>query len=80
MQRAQRKSVAIQGVSVHYIQAGEGPAVLLLHDLGTSLVTWNRNIEPLSAAGFIVLALGLPGHGDLDKPKHLSDDPAAGAD
>ena len=54
--------------------------MLLLHDLGTSLVTWNRNIEPLSAAGFIVLALGLPGHGDLDKPKHLSDDPAAGAD
>ena len=54
--------------------------MLLLHGLGTSLVTWNRNIEPLAAAGFTVLALDLPGHGDSDKPKHLSYDPVAGAD
>jgi 4,5:9,10-diseco-3-hydroxy-5,9,17-trioxoandrosta-1(10),2-diene-4-oate hydrolase len=71
--------ILIEGVNVHYIQAGEGPVVLLLHGLGTSLVTWCRNIVPLATAGFQVLALDLPGYGDSDKPKHLSYDPVAGA-
>jgi pimeloyl-ACP methyl ester carboxylesterase len=76
---AESRHILIGGLRVHYVQAGEGPAVLLLHGVGTSLVTWNRNIGPLAAAGFRVLALDLPGHGDSDKPRHLSYDPVAGA-
>jgi 4,5:9,10-diseco-3-hydroxy-5,9,17-trioxoandrosta-1(10),2-diene-4-oate hydrolase len=79
MHQAERKQVSIQGVNVHYIQAGQGPVVLLLHGLATSLVTWCRNVDPLAAAGFRVLALDLPGYGDSDKPKHISYDPVAGA-
>lgn len=79
MQQAEHKKVILGGLNVHYVQAGQGPVVLLLHGLGTSLVTWSRNIEPLAAAGFTVLALDLPGHGDSDKPPHLSYDPVDGA-
>lgn len=79
MFKSQREYLTIDGVRVHYVLAGQGPAVLLLHGLGTSLVTWARNIEPLAAAGYRVLALDLPGHGDSDKPKNISYDPAAGA-
>ena len=50
-----------------------------MHGLGASLVTWSRNIEPLAEAGFTVLAPDLPGHGDSDKPGHLSYDPLSGA-
>ena len=53
--------------------------MLLLHGLGASSATWSRNIEPLAEAGFTVLALDLPGHGDSDKPGHLSYDPISGA-
>jgi 4,5:9,10-diseco-3-hydroxy-5,9,17-trioxoandrosta-1(10),2-diene-4-oate hydrolase len=53
--------------------------VLLVHGLGTSLVTWHQNVGPLAAAGFHVLAPDLPGHGDSDKPRHLSYDPVSGA-
>jgi pimeloyl-ACP methyl ester carboxylesterase len=53
--------------------------VLLLHGLGTSLITWDRNVDPLVAAGYRVLALDLPGHGDSDKPRTLSYDPVSGA-
>ena len=53
--------------------------MLMLHGLGASSVTWSRNIEPLAEAGFTVLALDLPGHGDSDKPDHLSYDPVSGA-
>lgn len=79
MQRPEGKFVNIEGVNVHYIDAGEGPAVLLVHGLGTSLITWQRNVAPLVAAGFRVLALDLPGHGDSDKPRTLSYDPVSGA-
>ncbi|MSQ07044.1 MAG: alpha/beta fold hydrolase [Dehalococcoidia bacterium] len=75
----QPKYLTIDGIKVNYVQEGQGPAVLLLHGLGTSLVTWAQNIQPLAAAGYRVVALDLPGHGDSDKPRHLSYDPAAGA-
>ena len=75
MPGAERKYVNLDGTNVHYVEAGEGPAVLLLHGLGTSLVTWHQNVDPLVAAGFRVLALDLPGHGDSDKPRKISYDP-----
>lgn len=79
MQQPERRFVNIDGINVHYIDAGEGPPVLLLHGLGTSLVTWQRNIGPLVEGGYRVLALDLPGHGDSDKPRSLSYDPVNGA-
>ena len=51
----------------------------MVHGLGASLVIWLRNVDPIAEAGFTVLALDLPGHGDSDKPKHLSYDPLSGA-
>ncbi len=79
MPQPQPQFLTIDGIKVNYVQQGQGPAVLLLHGLGTSLVTWAQNIQPLAAAGYRVVALDLPGHGDSDKPRHLSYDPAAGA-
>ena len=75
----EHQTVTLDGVNVHYVQAGEGPVVLLLHGLATSLATWCRNIQPLADAGFTVLAPDLPGHGDSDKPETLNYDPTAGA-
>ena len=62
------------------MEAGEGPAVLLLHGLGSSLDTWRRNVQPLADAGYRVLAPDLPGHGDSDKPVSLDYDPLAAVD
>ncbi len=59
--------VRVGNIDAHYVVAGEGPPLLLLHGLGASVVTWRDNIGPLSRA-FRVYALDLPGHGDSDKP------------
>ena len=72
---AEHKYISVSGINLHYVGAGQGPVVLLLHGLGTSWVTWQRNIEPLADAGFTVLAPDLPGHGDSDKPEGWSYDP-----
>ncbi len=80
MERLDSQFVTLGGVQVHYLQAGAGPTVLLVHGLGTSMATWRQNVDPLVAAGYRVLALDLPGHGDSDKPRDLSYDPVAGAE
>ena len=77
---AEHKYLKVDGVNVHYVEAGEGPVVLLLHGLASSLFTWYRNVDTLVSAGYRVVALDLPGHGDSDKPRHLSYDPASGAE
>ena len=57
-------------VSVNYLQAGEGPPVVLLHGIGLDAanVSWRHTI-PALAGHRTVYALDLPGHGDSDKPR-----------
>ena len=73
---AEHKNITLGGIKVHYVQAGHGPLVLLLHGLGASWVTWHLNIGALAEAGFTAVALDLPGHGDSDKPSNWSYHPA----
>ena len=64
----EHRYVTVCGVRVHYVQAGTGNPLVLLHGLGASWITWSLNIEP-QARHFTVYALDLPGHGDSDKPE-----------
>jgi len=50
------------GVCWHVQQMGEGPALLLVHGTGASTHSW-RNLMPLFAPYFTVIATDLPGHG-----------------
>ena len=59
--------VAVDGINTHYVEAGAGQPLLLIHGLGASVLTWRDNIGPL-AESFRVIALDLPGHGNSDKP------------
>ncbi len=59
--------VDVDGIRAHYVVAGNGPPVVLLHGLGASVVAWRDNIMPL-AARFTVYAVDIPGHGDSAKP------------
>ena len=57
----------IGGIRTHYVVAGQGRPVVLIHGLGASVATWRDNLGPL-AERHAVYALDLPGHGDSDKP------------
>ncbi len=54
--------------SVHYVAAGQGPTVVLLHGLAASVVAWRYNISALSEKSAI-FAPDLPGPGESAKPK-----------
>ncbi len=61
----------IGGVRVRYVRTGSGPAVVLLHGLASSIVTW-RDVLPALARRHDVVALDLPGFGASDQPADLS--------
>lgn len=52
---------------LRYVQAGQGPNLVLLHKLRTQLDIFHKLLQPLSE-GFTVYALDYPGHGWSDIP------------
>ncbi len=58
----------VAGARVRYVDAGEGPAVVLLHGFASSLEAWDGVIPRLLANGHRVLALDLKGFGWTDRP------------
>jgi pimeloyl-ACP methyl ester carboxylesterase len=61
------KDVTILGFKLHYLEAGRGAPVVLLHGLGGDGSRWAPNIGPL-ARDFHVFALDQIGFGNSDKP------------
>ena len=59
---AASRFVAAGGVKWHVQVAGAGPVVLLIHGTGAATHSW-RDVLPLLAAHFTVVAADLPGHG-----------------
>ena len=60
----------IDDLRIRYIDAGAGTPVLFIHGLGASMYAWRKNLAPVMAAGFRVVALDLLGFGSSDKPAH----------
>jgi pimeloyl-ACP methyl ester carboxylesterase len=64
---ASRKAT-IEGVKLHYLTAGDGPTLILLHGYTQTSRMW-KPIIPLLAEKFTVIAPDLPGIGDSTIPK-----------
>ena len=55
-------------VRLHYVEAGEGPLVLLLHGFPQFWYEWRHQIPVLVKAGFRVVAPDMRGYNFSDKP------------
>ena len=53
---------------LHYVEAGDGPLVVLLHGFPEFWYGWRLQIAPLAAAGFRVVAPDLRGYNLSSKP------------
>jgi pimeloyl-ACP methyl ester carboxylesterase len=58
----------VDGIKIHYLIAGHGPAVILLHGYTQTSRMW-RPLIPKLTDKFTVVAPDLPGIGDSDIPK-----------
>ena len=59
--------VAVDGGKLHYMTAGHGPTLILLHGYAETSLMW-RPIIPVLAEHFTVIAPDLPGIGDSEIP------------
>jgi len=60
--------VVVNGIRLHYVEAGTGPAVVLLHGFPEFWYSWRHQIPALAEAGFRVIALDLRGYNESEKP------------
>src|ERR687889_1292672 len=58
----------LRDVRLHYVEAGEGPLVLLLHGFPQFWYEWRYQIPALVEAGFRVVAPDMRGYNLSDKP------------
>src|ERR1044072_2879802 len=61
------KETTVFGQKIHYVEAGAGPTVILLHGLGGSTQIWQLNI-PAFAEKYHVVVPDQIGFGKSDKP------------
>jgi pimeloyl-ACP methyl ester carboxylesterase len=61
------RTAEIDGVKLHYLTAGHGTPLILLHGYAETSLMW-RPIIPVLAERFTVIAPDLPGFGDSDIP------------
>ena len=59
----------IGDVRLHYVEAGEGPLIILLHGFPEFWYGWRLQIEPLAAAGFRVVAPDMRGYNLSSRPE-----------
>src|SRR4051812_26746716 len=62
----------VNGTRLHYVEAGTGPLVLLVHGFPEFWYSWRHHILPLAAAGFRVVAPDLRGFNLSDKPRGIA--------
>ena len=70
--------IDVNGVAIHYLEQGEGPALVLIHGLGGCTYNFRRNV-PVLSRHFRVVALDLKGFGYSERPAGADYSPSAQA-
>ncbi len=60
-----------KGIRIHYVEHGEGPAILLCHGFPESWYSWRHQLGALADAGFRAIAPDQRGYGQSDGPHEI---------
>jgi pimeloyl-ACP methyl ester carboxylesterase len=66
-------SVKTNGICVNFLEAGEGPLVVLLHGFPELSFSWRHQISALADAGYHVVAPDQRGYGQTDRPENAEE-------
>jgi pimeloyl-ACP methyl ester carboxylesterase len=64
----QHRTLSLNGITMHVVEQGEGPLVLLLHGFPESWYSWRHQIPAIAAAGYRVVAPDQRGYCGTDAP------------
>src|SRR5262245_65990611 len=62
----------VNGVRLHYVEAGTGPLVILLHGFPEFWYSWRNQLPALADAGFRAIAPDLRGYNESEKPRGVA--------
>ncbi len=65
------KFVQTNGIRMHYLEAGTGPLVVLLHGFPECSLAWRNQLDAIAKVGYRVVAPDLRGYGQTDSPKDI---------
>ena len=69
----EHKFASVNGITLHYVEEGSGPLVVLLHGFPEFWFAWRHQIPALANAGFRVVAPDLRGYNESSKPEAIDD-------
>jgi pimeloyl-ACP methyl ester carboxylesterase len=65
------RMVEANGIRIHLVEQGSGPAVLMCHGFPESWYSWRHQLRALAQAGFRAIAPDMRGYGQSDRPKEI---------
>lgn len=71
MAKFQHREARLDGIRLHWVEAGRGPLVVLLHGFPEFWYSWRVQISALADAGFRVVAPDQRGYNRSEKPREL---------
>ncbi|HUO48029.1 MAG TPA: alpha/beta hydrolase, partial [Acidimicrobiales bacterium] len=66
-------TVAANGVELHVVEEGDGPAVVLVHGWPELAWSWRHQLPALAAAGYRAIAPDMRGYGRSSVPADIGD-------
>lgn len=65
----QHGTAQVDGIQLHFVEAGSGPLVLLLHGFPEFWYSWRHQLPALAGAGFRAVAPDLRGYNESSRPR-----------
>ncbi|KQS58188.1 hypothetical protein ASG32_31550 [Methylobacterium sp. Leaf361] len=62
------RAVNVNGVTLHVVEQGEGPAVLFCHGFPDGWRGWRRQMRAVAEAGYRAIAFDMRGYGNSSRP------------
>src|SRR5258708_33468988 len=62
------RQVEANEISLHFVEEGEGPAVVFCHGFPAIWSSWKAQMEAAEGAGFRAIALDMRGYGERSGP------------
>lgn len=69
----QRRSLDVNGTTISFLEAGQGPTVLMCHGFPETAYSWRNQTPALAAAGFHAIAPDLRGYGESFQPSAIDE-------
>jgi pimeloyl-ACP methyl ester carboxylesterase len=67
------REIEANGISLHFVEQGEGPAVLFCHGFPAIWSCWTAQMEAVANAGCMAIALDMRGYGGSSIPAEAED-------